>query len=30
MVEHGFDAADFEGDRFVRLRTLGTDSIGSA
>ncbi|UCF09852.1 MAG: SDR family oxidoreductase [Candidatus Bipolaricaulota bacterium] len=22
MVEHGFDAADFEGDRFVRLRTL--------
>ncbi len=22
MVEHGFDAADFEGDQFVRLRTL--------
>ena len=22
MVEHGFDRADFEGDRFVRLRTL--------
>ena len=22
MVEHRFDAADFEGDRFVRLRTL--------
>jgi len=22
MIEHGFDAADFEGDRFVRLRKL--------
>ena len=22
MVEHGFDTADFEGDQFVRLRTL--------
>lgn len=22
MLEHGFDAADFEGDKFVRLRTL--------
>jgi nucleoside-diphosphate-sugar epimerase len=22
MVEHGFDAADFEGDRFVRMRRL--------
>jgi nucleoside-diphosphate-sugar epimerase len=22
MIEHGFSAADFEGDRFVRLRTL--------
>ena len=22
MVEHGFSAADFEGDQFVRLRTL--------
>ena len=22
MLEHGFSAADFEGDQFVRLRTL--------
>jgi hypothetical protein len=22
MVDHGFSKADFEGDRFVRLRTL--------
>ena len=23
MIDHGFDASDFHGDRFVRLRTLG-------
>jgi len=32
MVEHGFSASDFEGDQFVRLRTLkhGMQKLGAA